>query len=384
MKLYATDLNTVLLFDEMEDIFRSDKGGASDESYSKAFINRIIETSKIPIIWTTNDLVKLGSATLRRMVYNISFQIPPARARKKIWDNYLNQYNLVIDEEIVENFALNYDMVPSLINNAVKITALTKCDTNHIPELLTKLDTLVNYGEERTFGGHKPSLTPYDASCANTDLDLNDLTSKLIDANPNFSLCLYGPPGTGKSEFGRHLAKKLGKKVLFKRASDLVSMWLGETEKNIAAAFKESSEEEMVFVIDEGDSFLRSREGAERSWEVSQVNEMLSQMEKHDQPFIITTNMIANLDSAALRRFTFKLEFKFMRPDQVAKLFKSYFGGDAPSWLMKNDILAPGDFANVKRKATILKITDLNEIAKMVDEECHLKPQKTKSIGFTK
>ena len=378
LKLYANDKSTVLLFDEMEDIFKDDK----NEEYSKAFINRIIETTKIPIIWTTNNLTKLGAATLRRMVYNISFQVPPAKARKQIWKNYLDQYNLTLDSDIVDEFALNYDMVPALISNAVKISSLTKCSSDKIPELLTKLDTLVNYGEERKFDQCKPASTPYDASCANTDIDLDVLVQRLIDADSNFSLCLYGPPGTGKSEFGRHLAKKLNKKILFKRASDLQSSYVGECEKNIAHAFNVASEEEMVFIIDEGDSFLRSREGASRSWEVSQVNEMLSQMESHDQPFIITTNMMDELDGAALRRFTFKVRFDFMKPAQVNKLFQSYFGGPAPSSLLKNDILAPGDFANVKKKAKILKITDLNEIAKMLEEECDLKPQKTKKFGF--
>jgi SpoVK/Ycf46/Vps4 family AAA+-type ATPase len=240
----------------------------------------------------------------------------------------------------------------------------------------------MNYGEERKYDKVSVHDTPYDLTCANANLDLNNLTTRLLTAKSNFTLCMYGPPGTGKSEYGRYLAKRLGKKVLFKRASDLQSCWVGMTEKNIANAFQEAAEEEMVLIIDEGDSFLRSREGAQRSWEVTEVNEMLSQMEEHPEPFIITTNMFKELDQAALRRFTFKIGFDFMRPKQAAKLFEMYFKVEPPKAIMKNDLLTPGDFANVLKKTTILDIKESVEIYEMLEEECELKPQKNKIIGF--
>ena len=131
-----------------------------------------------------------------------------------------------------------------------------------------------------------------------------------------------------------------------------------------------------------GDSFLRSREGAVRSWEVSEVNEMLSQMEDHPEPFVITTNLFKDLDQAALRRFTFKLSFDFMKPAQAIKLFQLYFKSEPPKGIYKNDLLTPGDFANVIKRVDILGIDDPNEIYQMLAEECDLKPQKGKSIGF--
>ena len=381
MKLFGRDDNVVLLFDEMEDLFKSD----NNATFSKAFINRIIETTPVPIIWTTNALAVMGSAVLRRMVYNIGFEVPPVSARRVIWKNYSEKYGVALDEQTIDDFANAFDTVPALINNAVRISSLAGLDKSEIPEVLTSLDRLMNYGEERKFEFSTMKDTPYDASCANTDINLDDLTTKLVAAKPGFSMCLYGAPGTGKSEYGRYLAKKLGKKVLFKRASDLQSMWVGQTEKNIAKAFKEAKEEEKVLIIDEGDSFLQDRSGARNSWEVSQVNEMLSQMEVHDQPFIITTNLMDRLDPASLRRFTFKMKFDFLRAEQARTLFKSYFGVEAPLEMDRNAILAPGDFAAVKKKVDILGITDAQEIYDMVKGETDLKPQKPKpTIGFSK
>ena len=71
-------------------------------------------------------------------------------------------------------------------------------------------------------------------------------------------------------------------------------MWLGGTEKNIAQAFKEASSKKAVLVFDEVDSFLQNRSAAARSWEITQVNEMLVQMESFSGIFIATTNLIDN------------------------------------------------------------------------------------------
>jgi transitional endoplasmic reticulum ATPase len=98
------------------------------------------------------------------------------------------------------------------------------------------------------------------------------------------SFCLSGPPGAGKSAYARHLAERLDLDVLEKRFSDLSSMWLGESEKTIAAAFEEASDLRAFLIIDEADSLLRDRLAAQHSWEITQVNEMLTQMERHPLP----------------------------------------------------------------------------------------------------
>ena len=78
--------------------------------------------------------------------------------------------------------------------------------------------------------------------------------------------------------------------MLQERASDLLFMWLEETEKGIAAAFAEARAKEAVLLIDESEAMLLHRAGAVRSWEVSQVDEMLVQMERHPMPFVCMTN----------------------------------------------------------------------------------------------
>lgn len=69
---------------------------------------------------------------------------------------------------------------------------------------------------------------------------------------------------------------------MVRRASDLLSCWVGATEQNIARAFEEARKDDAVLLIDEADSFLQDRRGAGHSWEVTQVNEVLTQMENFE------------------------------------------------------------------------------------------------------
>lgn len=109
-------------------------------------------------------------------------------------------------------------------------------------------------------------MKEYNDNLVNTDLDIKDLITKIKSCGKlNFSLCLYGEPGNGKSLYARYLAKELGVEVIMKRASDLISKYVGETEQNIADAFAEAKSKKAMLIFDEADSFLQNRSNAVRS-----------------------------------------------------------------------------------------------------------------------
>ena len=214
----------------------------------------------------------------------------------------------------------------------------------------------------------------------NTDTDLSRLTERILRGGMlNFSLCLFGAPGTGKSEYARHLADKMGLEVLHKRASDLLSKFLGGTEKYIAYAFQEARTEKKFLIFDEADSLLQDRGEAEHSWEITQVNEMLTWMESHPYPFVCTTNLMDRLDPASLRRFTFKVKYGYLTREQARLAFRHFFGQDGE---VKLEALTPGDFAVVARKAAILGLTAPAELTDMLAQEQEAKGIKNRSIGF--
>jgi transitional endoplasmic reticulum ATPase len=160
-------------------------------------------------------------------------------------------------------------------------------------------------------------------------------------------------------------------------------MWLGESEKAIAAAFEEAADLRAFLIFDEADSLLRDRAAAQHSWEITQVNEMLTQMERHPYPFACTTNAPELLDAAAARRFLFKVRFLPMTADQIAEAYRRTFGFDAPAFVLKLSGLTPADFATVARKASALDERDPRILAQWIEHEAQAKPGAgRRKIGF--
>ena len=171
------------------------------------------------------------------------------------------------------------------------------------------------------------------------------------------TLCFYGRSGTGKTALGRHISTALDRELIVKSASSVLSMWVGGTEKNIAAMFREAEDAGAVLLLDEADTLMRDRTRAERSWEASQVNEFLARIEEYRGIFICTTNLFRDLDQALLRRFTFKIEFLPMTPEQRARMLAQEFAERVSGEEARHralDGLTPGDVANGKRQVTLM------------------------------
>jgi SpoVK/Ycf46/Vps4 family AAA+-type ATPase len=234
----------------------------------------------------------------------------------------------------------------------------------------------------------RPEQCTSDEFCrdlVNADVDVDALLSKVAGAGaaPRFSICLFGPPGTGKSALARELARKMGLEHIQKRYSDIASKWLGESEQNIARAFEEAIESNAVLIFDEADSLLGDRQRAQHSWEISQVNEMLTWMESHPLPFVCSTNLMTHLDAASLRRFTFKIRFDYLRPEQVRTAFQHFFGLLPSEPLAGLNRLTPSDFTVVRGKAKILgTIGNAAELVEMLRSEQAAKPDFVRPIGF--
>lgn len=316
--------NACILFDEAEDVLN--RGFGSDGIASKGYLNKIIETTPVPVIWTTNNIYDVDPAFLRRMTYCIEFEKLSEDSRLNIWNRVLKKNELTVSKEKVEELNKNYDIPPALINNAVKTTKMINGSVDDFEELIENVAKVVDK-KKVVKQEPKKSMGDYNVDLINANMDINALTEKIKSSNKlNFSMCLYGEPGTSKSSYARYLAEQLGIEVLLKRASDLISPYVGETEQNIAAAFSEAKSKKAMLIFDEADTFLQDRNNAVRSWEVAQVNEMLTQMEAAEYPFICTTNLLDTLDEASLRRFTFKIRFDFLTQKQ-ANIAMDYFFG---------------------------------------------------------
>ena len=382
----------LLMYDEAEDIFDSYSGFFSSKKQdNKAHINRMLETNQIPTIWITNNINSVDSAIVRRFDIAMELEIPKRKKRVEILKKYSED---LLDKKTIKKLSHNRFISPAVIQRAVKVARnISESDISKtVCNIVDK--TLKAQGhpslEMKKVKKVKYSLPNiYDPSFINTDEDL-ELLAQNIAKTKSARICLYGTPGTGKSAYGLYIAKKMGCEAIVKKGSDLLSKWVGGTEQNIAQAFDEAKKKKAVLIFDEVDSFLQDRAGANASWEISQVNELLTQMESFEGVFVATTNLMENLDKASLRRFDLKMEFKYLKAQQAQKLFKNYL--ESLNLKVNNEILedikslsflAPGDFNAVIRQNKFRPIKDGSDMIKRLSEEVNLKDTESSSIiGF--
>ena len=379
--LLSHNKQAALLFDEMEDLLDGEFGDYAD--ISKVFINRLLENNAVPTFWTCNDIDGFDPALLRRMTIAIEVRSPPRAVRARIWTKVLHKHNVELSQNNIANLAQTYEGPPSMVANAARSVSLAGGGNKRIRYSVNKMARIS--GGSITIHPEAGKNAPFNMDLLNADQDLSQLTACIIDQKiaRNFSFCLFGPAGTGKSAYIRHLAKAMNIDVIQKRTSDLTSKWVGETEQNIAKAFQEAQDREAFLIFDEADSLLRDRRGADHSWEVTQVNEMLTWMESHPLPFACTTNLMANLDPASLRRFVFKVKCDYLTAPQAAVAFEHFFDLEAPAAISNLTALTPGDYAVVRRKADILGCSSEPHILiSMLRQECDAKPDVPKPIGF--
>ncbi len=350
----AEEQRKMLIFEDVGKLFGTKYINQKSASVS---LIKLMRSFPYPFICISGDDDEIESQLSEEFIFHIKFE-------------YLTRI------QSKEAFKLFFEMEPP--KELSTIGALTPQDYQQVKK------TLFVLGEEKNvqmISQHLKEISQrrsksiieeaqdrnFDVDLVNADINIAELTQKLVSIKdtPNFSLLLYGPPGTGKSEFLRYLAQQLGMEVINKRASDLISKWSGESEKNISSAFKEAVVRKSFLIFDEADSLLRQRDSGDKPWQVQQVNEMLTWMESHPYPFACTTNFVDQIDKAALRRFVFKIKLDYLTKDQVGKAFTSFFYQVPPAELASVGGLTLGDFSIVRKKAKIFG--ELHDTVKLLD-----------------
>nr|WP_315494175.1 ATP-binding protein [uncultured Rhodoferax sp.] len=402
-----------LLFDEVEDVFpplsseaahliaRADASPtpASGSVSGKAWVNQILESNAVPTLWVTNRIEQIDPAFRRRFAYHLELKSPPPGARESLVRKTLAE--VPVSEGFVARLSSRKGLTPAQIRTAARFATLAT-DTADTLTAGPALEALIERqlkNADLALGNAAPVLATPTALSAYR-LELLHLQSRYdiarvvqaLKTRGHGTLCFYGPPGSGKTALAEHMALALGRPLLVRQASDLLSKYIGETEQAMAAMFREAESEGAVLLLDEADSFLQDRRGAQRNYEVSEVNEMLQGMERYRGVFICTTNLMDRLDPAALRRFTFKIEFLPLSPAQRESVFlaEACPGQDSvpPAWasrLAALDQLCLGDVAAVRRQADILgTVLGPEEFLEQLEAEHRIKPEvrERRSMGF--
>ena len=384
-------------------LFGGDIAGSRDGE-SKGMLNSVIDQNRHTVLWICNSRQDaIDPSSRRRFDYSVFFDELSSSARTYIWHNALKHYDCEgkLDEYFISRISSRYRVNPGGIAIAVKNAAMLcqkNPDCNFEQEVLTILKahcSLLGIQESP-----EELLEPArDYSLEGLNIRSGIKLDRLISVcrnflrtdnlvgnrdNPRMNILLFGAPGTGKTEFVKYLGKQLNKKICVKNASDLLNQYVGGTEQRIVAAFAEAEANKEILFLDEIDSMLGSRDGAVRQYEVSQVNTLLTEMERFRGIFIASSNLIQKLDAAALRRFSFRLHFDYLTNEGKEIFFKTYFGKPMnlpeltraeQNRLFGIEKLTPSDFRNVRQQFYYLEDENLTsmEIIEAIETEVQSK-----------
>jgi len=406
--------HSLIVIDESDEMLRGGCGsffslmfGGRLQVGDKGRLNSVLDKVKVPTIWITNTPADaLDESSRRRFDYSIRFDPLTDSQRKMIWRNNVAKMNLepLVSDAMQTKFASVYPVsaggITMVLQNVAKLKPKTEDVENLVDRLMKPHCELLGLSAQRN-----KMLPAKDYSLEGVNIKGNIPLPQIVDAirnyqtgstdeidRPRMNLLLSGAPGTGKTEFVKYLGAVLNTKVIVKMGSDLLNMYVGGTEQLIRQAFEEAEQEHAILFLDEIDGMLQSRERAQRSWEVTQVNELLHQMENFNGIMIGATNFSANLDPAVMRRFTFKLEFDYL--DEVGKkifferMFQSKLSEEEERKLASVPRLAPGDFRTVRQSffylgGNVSNADRIDALRKESESKHDLQPScEKKHIGF--
>lgn len=333
------DALPVLVLDEADDIFvpQGEEGAGVGIRNHRASLNHLLELSPVPMVWIMNDADILDPAVRRRFDVEVCMPVLPEAQRWLL----LQQQGLKPSPHQGDSTAHQVGVEPSALHSWSQAPSLTPALIQRLGLLQRRLELPAcdaEQGDDRnetstsdtgldlelaahwlrcrlpssqarhiTVQSDNPLLQAvWMPQASNPDIPLPELVAQVRKLG-GARVLLHGAPGTGKTALAAELAVQLGKPLLVVRPSDVLSPFVGMTEQGLSGVFAKALVQDAVLVLDEADSLLQHRASAQHQWEVTQVNELLIQLQDFSGVVVLTTNRLPSLDSAVMRRMDLRI-----------------------------------------------------------------------------
>lgn len=367
----------IVLVDECDALF-----GKRDRRLAAAFL--ALESFTGLAILVTNHPDLLDEALERRILYHFPFEVPDTEMRLRIWMMHLPAEVPIAEKLDLQGLAARYDFTGGEIKNAVLVAvnrAIAKDpETPRLTNahLETGCRSQLRYALEALTVRTPPQVRLSNvvlpekqtvevgaviAACRNQNVVLNQWGfGRRLATGKGITVLFDGPPGTGKTLTAEVIAGELGRPLYRIDLPEIVSKWVGETEKNIKRVFQEARISHAMLLFDEADALFAARSGEVKSstdrYANMEVNLLLQEIERFPGIVILTTNHFGSLDPALVRRIQFRVRFE--EPDEArrAGIWKTLCPKEAPlgddvdfAKLAKAFVMTGGEIKNALMRA---------------------------------
>jgi len=188
----------------------------------------------------------------------------------------------------------------------------------------------------------------------------------------NLCMLFHGPSGTGKTMAASIIANELNLGLYRVDLANVLSKYIGETEKHLAQLFDQAEAMNVVLFFDEAESLFGKRTETKDShdrYANLQTGYLLQRIETYPGVVILSTNLLGNMDKAFMRRFKFVIEYPFPSAEQRRLLWRKAFPNEAP---MSDDVdfallaakapLSGGNISNIALRAAVYASADGQEV----------------------
>lgn len=317
-------------------------------------LERVMATRLGLTILESVDVAELEELLAEALHCSIGMGEPDAGAREQLWESALSPSLTLVGEVLLSELAHTFELQGGEIRAAVN-WAVRRAAAKSRPHKLTHEDleagarqqlrvrssqltegTSVKLGmehlilDEETRSRAEALL----AACRNRKRLLGEWGfGRRLSTGKGLVALFHGEAGTGKTLCAEILASELGVELQKVAMPEVVSKWVGETEKNLRQLFSEARGRGSLLLFDEADALFGKRVKVERAqdhFQNMEVNNLLQEIERFNGIVILTTNLEMNMDAAFARRILFKIEFPMPEQPEREAIWRSLIPKEAP------------------------------------------------------
>lgn len=345
----ASMRDAVVVMDECDSLL-----GKNDPR--RAVLYAALDAFEGVFVMTTNHPDRLDASAERRITHHVEFEEPDTHLRKWLWEVHLPAEIPIEDDIELDSLAARYELTGAKIHNAVHWAihqSISHCKTE--PKLSDSIlnqacEAQLRYAldalSDRTVPGRRLSdvVLPPDVNSKIVEILVACRMQPTVMNRWGFGdrlssgrgiIALFdGPPGTGKTLCAEILAGELGRPLHRVNLPEVVSKWMGETEKNIRELFRKARASRAVLLFDEADALFSARSSEPRNANDRhanmEVNLLLQEVERFSGICVLTTNHFGALDHAVMRRIQFRVRFEEPGISERQRIWETLCPHEAP------------------------------------------------------